>query len=200
MTNHYYSENPMLDHKLEEWSFELRGKKFQFLTDSGVFSRNTVDFGSRVLIDAFEWESLPTGRLLDVGCGYGPIGLSLAAVTGRTVEMIDVNQRAVALAQENAKRNQIEQVDIHTSNIYETLTEKEYAAIISNPPIRAGKKVVHEILSGAHPLLVVGGTLTVVIQKKQGAPSAEKKMLDVFGNVEIVTKDKGYYILKSTKE
>ncbi|MHC5228191.1 class I SAM-dependent methyltransferase [Enterococcus sp. LJL99] len=200
MTNHYYSENPMLDHKLEEWSFELRGKKFQFLTDSGVFSRNTVDFGSRVLIDAFEWESLPTGRLLDVGCGYGPIGLSLAAVTGRTVEMIDVNQRAVALAQENAKRNQIEQVDIHPSNIYETLTEKEYAAIVSNPPIRAGKKVVHEILSGAHPLLAVGGTLTVVIQKKQGAPSAEKKMLEVFGNVEIVTKDKGYYILKSTKE
>lgn len=200
MTNHYYSENPMLDHKLEEWSFELRGKKFQFLTDSGIFSRNTVDFGSRVLIDAFEWESLPTGRLLDVGCGYGPIGLSLAAVTGRTVEMIDVNQRAVALAQENAKRNQIEQVDIHPSNIYETLTEKEYAAIVSNPPIRAGKKVVHEILSGAHPLLVVGGTLTVVIQKKQGAPSAEKKMLEVFGNVEIVTKDKGYYILKSTKE
>lgn len=200
MTNHYYSENPMLDHKLEEWSFELRGKKFQFLTDSGVFSRNTVDFGSRVLIDAFEWEALPTGRLLDVGCGYGPIGLSLATVTGRTVEMIDVNQRAVALAQENAKRNQIQQVDIHPSNIYETLTEKEYAAIVSNPPIRAGKKVVHEILSGAHPLLAVGGTLTVVIQKKQGAPSAEKKMLEVFGNVEIVTKDKGYCILKSTKE
>lgn len=200
MTNHYYSENPMLDHKLEEWSFELRGKKYQFLTDSGVFSRNTVDFGSRVLIEAFEWEALPTGRLLDVGCGYGPIGLSLAAVTGRTVEMIDVNQRAVALAQENAKRNQIEQIDIHPSNIYETLTEKEYAAIVSNPPIRAGKKVVHEILSGAHPRLVVGGTLTVVIQKKQGAPSAEKKMLEVFGNVEIVTKDKGYYILKSTKE
>lgn len=200
MTNHYYTENPQLDHKLDQWSFELRGKKFQFLTDSGVFSRNTVDFGSRVLIDTFEWESLPAGRLLDVGCGYGPIGLSLAAISGRTVEMIDVNQRAVALAQENAKRNQIEQVDIHTSNIYETLTEKEYAAIISNPPIRAGKKVVHEILSGAHPLLAVGGTLTVVIQKKQGAPSAEKKMLEVFGNVEIVTKDKGYYILKSTKE
>lgn len=200
MTNHYYTENPMLEHKLEQWSFELRGKKFHFVTDSGVFSRNTIDFGTRVLIDAFEWETLPSGRLLDVGCGYGPVGLSLAAVTGRTVEMIDINQRAVALAQENAKRNQIEQVNIHPSNIYETLKEKEYAAIVSNPPIRAGKKVVHEILTGAHPLLVVGGTLTVVIQKKQGAPSAEKKMLEVFGNVDIVTKDKGYYILKSTKE
>ncbi|WP_207696438.1 16S rRNA (-N2)-methyltransferase [Enterococcus sp. DIV0212c] len=200
MNNHYYTENPDLAHDLEQWSFELRGKKFQFLTDSGVFSRNTVDFGSRVLIDAFDLEELPEGKLLDVGCGYGPIGLTLASLSGRTVEMIDVNQRAVALAQENAKKNHVENVDIHTSNIYADVHEKEYAAIISNPPIRAGKKVVHEILSEAHPRLLVGGTLTVVIQKKQGAPSAEKRMEEVFGNVEIVTKDKGYYILKSIKE
>ncbi|MEI5994375.1 class I SAM-dependent methyltransferase [Candidatus Enterococcus mansonii] len=200
MTNHYYTENPDLAHDLEQWSFELRGKKFQFLTDSGVFSRNTVDFGSRVLIDAFDFEELPEGKLLDVGCGYGPIGLTLASISGREVEMIDVNQRAVALAQENAKKNQVKNVDIHTSNIYADIHETHYAAIISNPPIRAGKKVVHEILSEAHPLLVTGGTLTVVIQKKQGAPSAEKKMEEVFGNVEVVTKDKGYYILKSVKE
>lgn len=140
MANHYYTENPDLAHDLEQWSFELRGKKFQFLTDSGVFSRNTVDFGSRVLIDAFDWEELPEGRLLDVGCGYGPIGLPLASLSGRMVEMIDVNQRAIALAQENAKKNQVENVDIHPSNIYADLHEKQYAAIISNPPIRAGKK------------------------------------------------------------
>lgn len=200
MTNHYYTENPELAHRLAQWTFELRGKNFQFLTDSGVFSRNTVDFGSRVLLDAFEWNGLPAGRVLDVGCGYGPIGLTIAAISGRTVEMIDVNQRAVDLAQENAKKNKIENVDIHSSNLYAELHESQYAAIISNPPIRAGKKVVHEILSEAYPLLMVGGTLTVVIQKKQGAPSAEKRMHEVFGNVEIVTKDKGYYILCSVKE
>ena len=100
-----------------------------------------MDYGSRVLIDAFEWENLPAGRLLDVGCGYGPIGLSLAAATGRLVEMVDVNQRAVGLAQMNAQRNQITTVDIHSSNVYETLNEKTYAAIVSNPPIRAGKKL-----------------------------------------------------------
>lgn len=200
MTNHYYTENPNTAHAIEEWSFELVGKNFRFVTDSGVFSRNGVDFGSRVLIDAFDWQELPEGRILDVGCGYGPIGLSLAYATGRTVEMIDVNQRAVALAVENAAKNQIEAVDIHASNIYETLHEKQYAAIVSNPPIRAGKKVVHEILTGAEPLLVTGGTLTVVIQKKQGAPSAQKRMEEAFGNVEIVTKDKGYYILRSVKE
>lgn len=200
MANHYYTENPDTAHDIDEWSFELVGKNFHFTTDSGVFSRNGVDYGSRVLIEAFDWQELPEGKILDVGCGYGPIGLSLAYASGRTVEMIDVNQRAVALAEKNAQRNQIETVDIHSSNIYETLHEKQYAAIVSNPPIRAGKKVVHEILTEAEPLLVVGGTLTVVIQKKQGAPSAQKRMEEVFGNVEIVTKDKGYYILRSVKE
>ncbi|WP_086349620.1 class I SAM-dependent methyltransferase [Candidatus Enterococcus clewellii] len=200
MTNHYYTENPNTAHDIEEWSFELVGKNFRFVTDSGVFSRNGVDYGSRVLIDAFDWQDLPEGRILDVGCGYGPIGLSLAHVSGRTVEMIDVNQRAVALAVENAAKNQIKTVDIHASNIYETLNKQQYAAIVSNPPIRAGKKVVHKILTEAEPLLAVGGTLTVVIQKKQGAPSAQKRMEEVFGNVEIVTKDKGYYILRSVKE
>lgn len=200
MANHYYSENPETAHDLEQWSFTLKGKNFQFVTDSGVFSRDTVDFGSRVLIDAFDWSNLPAGTLLDVGCGYGPIGLALAHASGLPVEMIDVNLRAVGLAEGNAKRNGVENVDIHQSNIYADVHQKSYAAIISNPPIRAGKKVVHEILSGAAPLLKTGGTLTVVIQKKQGAPSAEKKMLEVFGNCEIVTKDKGYYILRSIKE
>ncbi|MGM0122911.1 16S rRNA (-N2)-methyltransferase [Enterococcus sp. AZ194] len=200
MTNHYYTEQPDVAHNIEKWSFELKGKQFQFMTDSGVFSRDTVDYGSRVLIDAFTWDELPKGTILDVGCGYGPIGLSLSYASEFPVEMIDVNQRAVGLATGNATQNGLQQIDVHQSNIYETLHQKEYAAIVSNPPIRAGKKVVHEILTGAHPLLKVGGTLTVVIQKKQGAPSAEKKMLETFGNVEIVTKDKGYYVLKSIKE
>ena len=124
----------------------------------------------------------------------------MAATTERFVEMIDVNQRAIDLAKRNAGRNQIENVAIHESNIYETVNETAYAAILSNPPIRAGKKVVHTILSDAYPLLTEGGTLTVVIQKKQGAPSAEKKMKEVFGNCTILTKDKGYYILQSIKE
>ncbi|MGM9904587.1 16S rRNA small subunit methyltransferase C [Enterococcus sp. 10A9_DIV0425] len=200
MTNHYYSERPETAHEFDEWSFNLKGKTFQFVTDSGVFSRETVDYGSRVLIDAFEWENLPEGRILDVGCGYGPIGLSIAYASQRMVEMVDINARAVELAQGNAKRNQIKNVVIHQSNIYAEVEEEKYAAIISNPPIRAGKKVVHEILTEAYPRLVTGGTLTIVIQKKQGAPSAQKKMEETFGNAEIVTKDKGYYIIKSVKE
>ena len=200
MANHYYSENPETAHDLHQWSFELAGKNFQFVTDSGVFSRDTVDYGSRVLIDAFEWAQLPDGKILDVGCGYGPIGLSLAYASERFVEMVDINARAVDLAQGNAKRNRIKNVAIYQSNIYEEVTETDYAAIVSNPPIRAGKKVVHEILTGAYPRLRTGGTLTIVIQKKQGAPSAQKKMQETFGNAEIVIKDKGYYIIRSVKE
>lgn len=201
MTNHYYSENPDTAHDFEQWTFELKGKVFRFVTDSGVFSRETVDYGSRVLIDTFDWKELPNeGKILDVGCGYGPIGLAIAFVSQRKVEMVDINSRAVSLAQGNAKRNQIENVEIHQSNIYEEVQTEGYAAIVSNPPIRAGKKVVHEILTEAYPRLKTGGTLTIVIQKKQGAPSAQKKMLETFGNAEVVTKDKGYYIIKSVKE
>ncbi len=200
MSNHYYSQKPDTAHDYEEWNFELKGKNFHFVTDSGVFSRDTVDYGSRVLIDAFEWEDLPEGPILDLGCGYGPIGLSIASASGREIEMVDVNERAVDLAKRNAQRNQVENVDIHVSYIYENMHHEEYAAILSNPPIRAGKQVVHEILTEAAPRLKTGGTLTIVIQKKQGAPSAQKKMLEAFGNAEIVKKDKGYYIIQSVKE
>lgn len=197
--NHYYTNQPSTPHDLSEWMFDLKGKTFRFTTDSGVFSKKTVDFGSRVLIDAFSEEGLPAGDILDVGCGYGPIGLALARTSTRHVEMVDINERAVALAQKNATNNGIKNVTIYASNIYSEVTETGYAAILSNPPIRAGKEVVHEILSGAYPLLAEGGTLTVVIQKKQGAPSAAKKMAEIFGNVETLTKDKGYFILQSRK-
>ncbi|MDF0479647.1 class I SAM-dependent methyltransferase [Vagococcus sp. PNs007] len=196
--NHYFTNQPSTPHDLSEWTFDLKGKRFRFTTDSGVFSKKTVDFGSRVLIDAFTEEDLPEGDILDVGCGYGPIGLSLASQSSRVVEMVDINERAVELAKLNAKHNGVANVEIHVSNIYESV-EGEFAAVLSNPPIRAGKAVVHTILEGAYPLLVEGGTLTVVLQKKQGAPSAAKKMEEVFGNVKTLTKDKGYYILQSRK-
>lgn len=200
MSNHYYDRNPQTDHHRKQWSFELLGKNFHFITDSGVFSKNIVDYGSRTLINAFSWNSLPAGKILEIGCGYGPIGLALAQATGRQVEMVDINERALDLAKQNARVNQVESVDIHFSDIYQELHDEKYAAIISNPPIRAGKKVVHQILTEAFDHLKGAGTLTIVIQKKQGAPSAKKKMADTFGNAQILRKDKGYYIIQSKKE
>ena len=199
MTNHYYSENPDTAHDFEEWPFELKGKIFRFVTDSGVFSRETVDYGSRVLIDAFDWEELPSeGKILDVGCGYGTLGLTLVKAKEVEATLVDINQRALDLARQNAERNQV-LATIFQSNLYQNV-EGRFHHIISNPPIRAGKQVVHEVITGSYTHLLDGGDLTIVIQKKQGAPSAKAKMEEVFGNCEILKKDKGYYILRSRKE
>lgn len=197
---HYFSEEPTIAHNRHQWEFELVGRQFKFITDTNVFSKKTVDYGSRVLIEHFETATLPTGAILDVGCGYGPIGLALAVKTNREVHMIDINQRALDLAKENAALNKITGITTYKSNIYEAVTKKDFAAVVSNPPIRAGKEVVHAIISEAHDHLKSGGSLTIVIQKKQGAPSAQKKMAEVFGSSTIVAKDKGYYIIVSEKE
>lgn len=199
MTNHYYTNKPSVESNRQQWKFDLKGNNFSFITDSGVFSKKEVDFGSRVLIEAFE-EPEVEGRILDVGCGYGPIGLSLAKYyPHRHVDMIDVNERAVKLAKENGSINEVENITVFTSDIYENVTSTDYAAILSNPPIRAGKKVVHEILEKAWTHLAPKGELWIVIQKKQGAPSAMEKLESLFEEVEVVTKKKGYSIIKSKK-
>lgn len=196
-TNMYYEDNRDLAHDVQELSVELLGLSLHFLTDAGVFSKNAIDYGSRVLLDNFQPEGAKT--LLDVGCGYGTLALTLAKKYGLKATLVDVNSRALDLAKKNADKNNIEVNDIFLSNIYDNV-EGKFDAIISNPPIRAGKEAVHTILSDAYEHLNDDGHLTIVIQKKQGAPSAQKKMRDVFGNCEIVAKDKGYYILRSYKE
>jgi len=199
MADHYYSREPEVASDPKFWNAELRNHSFRFKTDQGVFSKNEVDFGSRLLIDTFEPPKI-TGPLLDVGCGYGPIGLSIAKdFPDRIIHMIDVNQRAIALAKENADRNDIDNVHIYESDRFEGVHEERFSAILTNPPIRAGKDVVHNILEESFRHLGPEGELWVVIQKKQGAPSAKAKLEEVFGNVEIVAKKKGYYILKALK-
>ena len=192
----YYAENPDAAHDIHELRVELLGEKMTFLTDAGVFSKKMIDFGSQLLLKCLEVDEGET--VLDVGCGYGPLGLSLAKAYGVQATMVDINNRALDLARQNAERNKVE-ATIFQSNIYEQV-EGEFDHVISNPPIRAGKQVVHEIIEKSQNFLETGGDLTIVIQKKQGAPSAKSKMEDVFGNCEIVKKDKGYYILRSVNE
>lgn len=195
MTKMYYAENPDSAHDIHELKVTLLGQSFTFLTDSGVFSKKMVDYGSQVLLNTLDFEK---GKiLLDLGCGYGPLGISLAKVQGVKPTMVDINNRAIDLAKQNAQKNGVE-ADIFQSNIYEKVNGT-FDYIISNPPIRAGKQVVHTIISESINYLKVDGNLTIVIQKKQGAPSAKAKMEEVFGNVEILKRDKGYYILRSEK-
>ena len=195
MTKMYFAENPDANHDIHELKVELLGESMTFLTDAGVFSKKMIDYGSRVLLSALGFNKKET--LLDVGCGYGTLGLTLAKAQGLEVTLVDINQRALDLARKNADANQVS-ADIFQSNVYEHVTG-QFHHIISNPPIRAGKQVVHEVISGSYDHLLEDGDLTIVIQKKQGAPSAKAKMEEVFGNCETLKKDKGYYILRSVK-
>ncbi|TRZ36381.1 class I SAM-dependent methyltransferase [Niallia circulans] len=199
MTEHYFSRSQNVSSDPNHWDFTLKGNAFRFKTDNGVFSKKEVDFGSRVLIEAFSYPEVD-GDILDVGCGYGPIGLSLAKEgNGRTIHMVDVNERALNLAQENAEINHIDNVLIYESDRLLQVKGNKFAAILTNPPIRAGKKVVHDIFEQSFEHLIHNGELWVVIQKKQGAPSALEKLEQLFQEVEVVEKQKGYFIIKAKR-
>src|SRR5699024_4886197 len=165
-----------------------------------VFSKKGIDFGSRLLIETFEAPSMP-GDFLDLGCGYGPIGLTLAKeFSDRHIKMVDVNERAVMLAEENAAQNNIKNVVIQQSDGYSSISSEVFTAIITNPPIRTGKKVIYPFFEKSATQLVSGGSLWVVVQKKQGAPSLMRFLETLFPLVEVRARKKGYYIIQATKE
>ncbi|MFQ6175155.1 class I SAM-dependent methyltransferase [Streptococcus anginosus] len=196
MAKMYFAENPDAEHDIHELKVQLLGQKMTFLTDAGVFSKKMIDYGSQALLKCLDFHKQES--VLDVGCGYGTLGLTLVKAKEVEATLVDINQRALDLARQNAERNQV-LATIFQSNIYQNV-EGRFHHIISNPPIRAGKQIVHEVITGSYTHLLDGGDLTIVIQKKQGAPSAKAKMEEVFGNCEILKKDKGYYILRSRKE
>jgi 16S rRNA (guanine1207-N2)-methyltransferase len=198
MTNHYYTNNLDIESEIKKLKFKLLNNELTFYTDNGVFSKGTIDYGTRVLVENCEIKE-HYKSILDLGCGYGPVGISLAKeFSNLVIDMVDVNLRALELAKRNALENNVKNVNIYESYIYNNIVAK-FDCILTNPPIRAGKTVVHEMLEKSYDYLNDQGALFVVIQKKQGAPSAKEKMETVFGNCEVVCKDKGYYILKSKK-
>lgn len=196
--SHYYSEEQTVESNESIISFNMENHSLKLTTDSGVFSKGGVDFGSNLLVKTFLEDASPD-RILDVGCGYGTMGLMVAKhYPESTIHMVDVNERALSLSEKNSKANNIHNTTIYKSDGLNEITE-QFDAVITNPPIRAGKEVVHRILEDSAKVLDNNGALYVVIQKKQGMPSAKKKMEEVFGNVVVLKKDKGYYILKSVK-
>lgn len=200
MSEHYYSRTQKVESDPQYWNYTLRNSNFRFKTDNGVFSKKEVDFGSRLLIETFQMPEIQ-GDILDVGCGYGPIGLTIAKHwTDRTVYMIDVNLRALQLTKDNSELNGITNLVICESDRLSAVKEKKFAAILTNPPIRAGKKVVHDIYEQSYRSLLPNGELWIVIQKKQGAPSSIDKLSELFSDVEIVEKKKGYFIVKAKKD
>ena len=198
MSDHYYSPNPGAKRNMRMIKTTLRGREMSFATDSGVFSRGGIDYGTRLLIETMRIP--PDSKVLDVGCGYGPIGITAAVTTpGVHVTMIDINERAVELARYNAAMHGIDNVRILQSDLFAAVKGEQFDVILTNPPIRAGKRTVHQIFELSFQHLRTGGALWIVIQKKQGAPSAFAKLEQIFNNVEEVEKDKGYRIYRASR-
>ena len=190
---HYFT-NEQLPSDIKETTCVVLVNHFKFLTDNGVFSKDGLDFGSRLLLEVIPREEVG-GKILDMGCGYGVFGIVLARVTSHRVDMVDVNHRALHLSKRNAKLNGVSDlVSIFESNCYSNISEK-YSTIITNPPIRAGKKIVYDIVMNARNYLEDGGNLYLVIRKEQGAKSLIVDLEKVY-TVKVLEKKKGFFIIQ----
>lgn len=195
----YFTNNPNLKSELRTIIYKQKDKTLTFYSDNGVFSKDKLDFGSTLLLDTiFKNINKDNLNILDVGCGYGFIGISIAKMLSAHVTMCDINKRALHLAKKNIQENDIENLcQVIESNMYENITDI-YDLIITNPPIRAGKNVVYGILDGARDYLKEDGELWMVIRKDQGAKSTMTHLEEKY-NCEIVAKSKGFYIIKAKK-
>ena len=192
---HYFTNNPNLKSELRTIVYKYKDHNLNFFSDNGVFSKDKLDFGSNLLLDSiFKNVDGDNLKILDVGCGYGFIGISLAKILNAQVTMCDVNNRSLHLAKKNCSENNIS-AEVIESNMYENVTGI-YDLIVTNPPIRAGKEVVYGILDGARDYLKEDGELWAVIRKDQGAKSAIKHLEENY-KCEVVEKSKGFYIIKA---
>lgn len=188
-----YFTNEKLPSEVRQTNCFVLGKKFVFLTDNGVFSKDGLDFGSRLLLESIPLEAVG-GKVLDMGCGYGVFGIIINKMTSCSVDMVDVNLRAIHLAEMNIKENNCNNIKVFESNVYENVVSK-YDSIVTNPPIRAGKKVVYDIVMNARNYLNDNGKLFLVIRKEQGAKSLIKDLEKIY-SVTILEKKKGFFILQ----
>ena len=196
--NHYYTDNKDLSSDRKEFTYYFDNEVFRFTTDNGVFSKDNVDYGSYILIRTVYRKDLGES-LLDLGSGYGPIGIILKHFHPQLqVEMAEVNSRAVELSVLNNRNNHTEDIKVHLCEDILTLDHK-FDTIVLNPPIRAGKKIIYELYEKAQKMLNEGGHLYIVIRKAQGAMSSMKKLETLFENVEVIEKDKGYLVIDSCR-
>lgn len=187
---HYFT-NDELESNIKKNKVKIRNQEFEFFTDNGVFSKKGLDFGTRSLLESIDLNIIK-GDVLDFGCGYGPIGIFIKKNTDSNVDMVDINKRSIDLALKNSALNQVE-TNIFYSDVYSNVTKK-YDFIISNPPIRVGKKILYEILFKAKEYLKKDGQLWIVVNKDQGAKSLLKDLKEVY-NVELINKNKGFWII-----
>lgn len=193
MNEFYYTANPTSAHQLREVEIEAIGVRAVYTTDAGVFSRDGLDVGTRVLL-----ENLPAlgGRALDLGCGWGPVGLTLAKkYPALEVVMTDVNARAVELSRKNLARNGA-RAEVIQGDAFENVTGT-FETIITNPPIRAGKAAIYAMFADARNYLSAAGELYIVIRKQQGAPSALKYLREIYAFAEVIAREAGFWVIRA---
>ena len=196
MNDQYYTADPTSESNPVPCAFPYRGHGLNFMTDAGVFSKGELDVGSRLLLDALPALS---GDVLDIGCGWGAIGIAVAKANKNAhVTMVDVNRRALDLCRANCERNRVTAEVIESDGMAVVMGNK-YDAIVTNPPIRAGKAVIYKMFEDAKAHLREGGSLYLVIRKQQGAPSALKFLKELYGKAEVIERDGGYWIIECTK-
>lgn len=198
MNDHYYTAAPQSGHRYAACVYSYRGTELTFTTDAGVFSRGEVDFGTDVLLRA-----LPdplTGDILDVGCGWGAIGVTVGKkYPACRVTMTDVNERAAELALANAKSNGVD-ARVLTGDSLMPVGDRRFDWILTNPPIRAGKQVIYGIFAAAKEHLTPGGEMYLVIRRQQGADSAVKYLKSLFGDVQTIEKSGGFHVIRCRRD
>ena len=197
MPEHYYTASPQSAHEERHFRTVFAGRTLEFETDAGVFSKQHIDPGSELLC-----RSLPPtlgGDVLDMGCGWGAMTvMTLAAHPDVRMTMADINERALALAVRNVARNGMQATAVLSDGFAQVVGE--FDAVITNPPIRAGKAVIYRMFEEAKAHLRAGGALYLVIRKQQGAPSALKFLKELYGDAEVIARDGGYWIIRCRRE
>ena len=195
---HYYSPHPKSQQRLGVISTYMRGHFFEFLTSSSVFSKKRVDLGTRLLVESM---ILPEeGEVLDLGCGYGPVGIAAAkSDPSIDVTMTDVNERAVWLAKENSKRNEVKNTKPLHGFLYQPVEKKQFNTILTNPPVSAGMQILTPIVQSAPTHLRDQGSIQIVIMSRIGGKRLLQELRKTFNNVEVLARRSGYRVLLSKK-
>lgn len=190
--SHYFTNDEVKSNE-KIINIKIKDTYLKFTVDNGVFSKKGLDFGTRTLLESIDINTIK-GEILDFGCGYGPVGIFIAKMTNQKVDMADINERALNLSRKNAKLNKVD-VNIYKTNIFSNINKK-YDYIITNPPIRVGKKILYEILYKSLNHLKEKGKLFLVINKNQGAKTLLKDLNENY-HANIINKKKGFYVIEA---
>lgn len=198
MTEHYFTPKPTSKLERKKIIVNIKETEIELNTATGVFSKEKIDLGTRILIENSEVK--PDAKVLDLGCGYGIVGITIAKIYSKAkVVMTDINERATKLATENAKLNKVN-VDIRAGNEYETVANEKFDCILLNPPQKAGREICYMLIEKSIEHLNLTGELYLVARHQRGGRMLEQKMKEIFGNVQTIARESGFRVYRSTKK